>query len=314
MKIIGLFLTSLLLVLLGSIGLGSWAPLSAQTVTNVTNQGRASFDAPDGSTVQVPSDTTRFTILTQEDGLEITKTGDRVSAEPGDVIVYRLLVRNTGTAAINDLTIVDQLPLGLSYVPGTTQAALTTGTTTTEVAILPPRVAGRQLTFEYAPLAAGQDLTIAYGVLISPDAVRGDGINQAFASTPTTTTPNTSHRVTIRPGIVADCGTLIGRVFVDRNFDGEQQPGEPGVPNAVIFLDDGNRIITDPDGLFSVANVIAGNRVGTLDLTSLPGYTLAPNLYRIEGNSPSRLVRLSPGGLARMNFAVTPVFGEEQGL
>lgn len=116
----------------------------------------------------------------------------------------------------------------------------------------------------------------------------------------------------IRPGILSDCGTIIGRVFVDKNFDGEQQPGEPGVPNAVVFLDDGNRITTDANGVFSMANVIAGNRTGTLDLSSLPGYALAPNLYFIERNSQSRLVRLEPGGLARMNFAVTPAYGEGQ--
>jgi hypothetical protein len=111
---------------------------------------------------------------------------------------------------------------------------------------------------------------------------------------------------------LSDCGTIIGRVFVDKNFDGEQQPNEPGVPNAVIFMDDGNRVVTDANGLFSLPYAIAGFRAGTLDLTSLPGYTLAPNLYRIEGNSPSRMVKLAPGGMARMNFAVTPAFREGQ--
>jgi len=95
---------------------------------------------------------------------------------------------------------------------------------------------------------------------------------------------------------------------VDKNFDGEQQNGEPGIPDAVVFMDDGNRIVTDANGLYSVANVIPGARTLVLDISSLSGYTLAPNLYFIERNSQSRLVRLSPGGLARANFAVTPAF------
>ena len=70
-------------------------------------------------------------------------------------------------------------------------------------------------------------------------------------------------------------------------------------------MDDGNRIVTDANGLFSLANVISGDRTGTIDLTSLPGYALAPNLHNIQKNSQSRLVRLSPGGMGRMNFAVT---------
>ncbi len=114
----------------------------------------------------------------------------------------------------------------------------------------------------------------------------------------------------MRSGILSDTGTIIGRVFVDKNFDGEQQANEPGVPNAVILMDDGNRITTDPNGLFSVANVVSGYRTGVLDLTSLPGYTLAPNLYFKERNSQSRLVHLQPSGMVRMNFAVTPTFKE----
>lgn len=120
-----------------------------------------------------------------------------------------------------------------------------------------------------------------------------------------------TYQLKIRPGIVSDCGTIIGRVFVDKNFDGEQQPGERGIPNAVIFLEDGNRITTDPNGLFSVANVLPGNHTGVLDLSSVNGYTLAPNEKFRERNSQSRLVRLEPGGLVRMNFAVTPAFPEQ---
>jgi len=80
----------------------------------------------------------------------------------------------------------------------------------------------------------------------------------------------------------------------------------------VIFLDDGNRVVTDADGLYSVKKMLPGQRTGTLDLSSLPGYTLAPNLHFSERNSLSRLVNLAPGGLVRMNFGVTPTFEEAQ--
>ena len=119
-----------------------------------------------------------------------------------------------------------------------------------------------------------------------------------------------THKMRITPGILADCGTIIGRVFEDKNFDGEQQNNEPGIPNAVVILDDGNRITTDANGLFSVANVQPGYRSGVLDFSSLPGYTLAPNRKFKERNSQSRLVNLAPSGLVRMNFAVTPAFQE----
>lgn len=203
----------------------------------------------------------------------------------------------------------DTLPLGVRYLPQSLQGSITTGNTTTPVSLPPAQTANRTVTFTYpTPLAPQQTLTIAYGAVVTSDAVRGDGRNVAQEARSNIA----SFQLRIRPGILSDCGTLIGRVFVDKNFNGEQEPGEPGVPNAVVYMDDGNRITTDPNGLFSVANVIAGNRTGTLDLSSLPGYSLAPNLRFIESNSQSRLVRLEPGGMARMNFAVTPAYREAQ--
>ncbi|MEM9904428.1 MAG: hypothetical protein AAF921_05315, partial [Cyanobacteria bacterium P01_D01_bin.44] len=234
--------------------------------------------------------------------LRITKTADKAAAEPGDVVLYRLLVTNDSGVAAAPLTVTDLLPLGIQYIEGSAQAA--------PIALTSVVSNGPNLTFEFDSLPAGESLEIIYAATLTPDSIRGSGRNVAQAISPGLPTVEAAFQLTIRPGILADCGTIIGRVFVDKNFDGEQQSGESGVPNAVLYLDDGNRIITDPDGLFSIANVVAGNRVGALDLSSLPGYTLAPNLYRLSENSQSRLVRLEPGGLARMNFAVTPTFGE----
>lgn len=279
-------------------------PIVSQAQVTVTNTASAEFTdinnnvqtgTSNSTTVQVPS-------TAQQPGLSIVKTADRTAAEPGDVVLYRLLVTNNSTNAATPLTVVDTLPLGLLYVPDSVQATPTAPTSVS--------VTNSQVTLQFPTLAAGESLNIVYAVLLTPDSVRGSGQNVAQASAPGFATVSSQFRLLIRPGIVADCGTVVGRVFVDKNFDGEQQPGEAGVPNAVIFMDDGNRIITDPEGLFSVANVFAGYRVGTLDLTSLPGYTLAPNLYRLEQNSQSRLVQLEPGGLVRMNFGVTPTFGE----
>ena len=288
-------------------------PLMAQTT--ISNTASAQFQGPTGRTFKTPSNNTEFDPAVgvvgpetppSQSGLEIVKTADRAAAEPGDTVLYRLLVRNNGNVAADPLTVTDQLPLGLQFVTGSVQTSPETP------ALTDVSVSGNQVTLQFGALAPGAELSIVYAVLLTPDAIRGSGLNTAQASSPLFAVVTATFQLTIRPGILADCGAIVGRVFVDRNFDGEQQPGEPGVPNAVIFMDDGNRIITDPNGLFSVINVVSGNRVGTLDLFSLPGYTLAPNLYRLENNSQSRLVRLAPGGLARMNFAVTPTFGEGQ--
>lgn len=294
--------------------ISSTLPVVADDVV-ISNTASARFkDRPGGPDRSANSNPTTFTAAQSQSSLEIVKTADRAAAEPGDTVVYRLQIKNTGATTVAPLRVTDTLPLGLQFVTNSARASIGTGGNAAQVDLATPTVSGRTINFVYPSLAPQQTLTLVYAALLTPDAIRGTGRNLAVAQGQTATTPvqsNTaSYRLQIRPGILADCGTIIGRVFVDKNFDGEQQPGEPGVPNAVIFMDDGNRVTTDAAGLFSLAYVISGTRTGTLDLTSLPGYITAPNLYRIEANSPSRLVRLAPGSTVRMNFAVTPSFKE----
>ncbi|QFS44939.1 DUF11 domain-containing protein [Nostoc sphaeroides] len=252
------------------------------------------------------------TNLCQPNQMQIIKTGDRATAEPGDTVIYRLSVKNLADAGLNNLVVTDNLPLGFQFLPKSVRGELDGQA----IAITSERN-GNTVTFRTdVTIRTEKVLNIAYAAQLTVDALRGTGRNSAIANARrsdngfSTKDGPATHQLKIRPGIVSDCGTIIGRVFVDKNFDGEQQRGEPGVPNAVIFLEDGNRITTDPNGLFSLANALPGNHTGVLDLSSVPGYTLAPNNKFRERNSQSRLVRLEPGGLVRMNFAVTPAFQE----
>jgi uncharacterized repeat protein (TIGR01451 family) len=241
--------------------------------------------------------------------LQITKTADKAAAEPGDTVIYRLVVRNLNNVGAKDISIADVLPAGFGFVPNSARAefagrmiAVNTSSQSSNV------------TFSLNETIPPEGVVnLVYAVKITPDALRGNGEN--LASVSARRNDNNAllrdgpsrYRVKVRSGIVSDCGTLIGRVFEDKNFDGEQQTNEPGIPNAVVILDDGNRITTDNKGMYSVANVLPGSRTGVLDLRSVPGYQIARNEKFRERNSESRLVRLEPGGLARMNFAVTPI-------
>lgn len=247
--------------------------------------------------------------------VRITKSADRSAAQPGDLVVYRLNIQNVAKAEIDSVVAIDTLPIGFEFVPESVSGRI--DETPIEIGI---QTSGNTVGFSVKEaIAASQSLDITYATRLTPDALRGSGQNSAVITAKRTDSGYriqdgpSIHRITLDPGILSDCGTLIGRVFEDKNFDGEQQSGEAGIPNAVIFLDDGNRVVTDADGLFSVQKMLPGQRTGTIDLVSLPGYTLAPNLYFNERNSHSRLVNLAPGGLVRMNFGVTPTFREEPG-
>ncbi len=288
------------------------------SIVNSANANLRRGSDPSAQIDTVTSNQVQASVTPTPASLDIVKVGDRASAEPGDTVVYRLSIRNTGEVAINNLTITDVLPRGVLFLKDSLRASLTVGNSTVPATLTNINTSNRTVSFTFtSSLPPGGVLSVAYAASITPDAIRGSGRNSASAqgTNPTGGTISSgtaSHLLRIRPGILSDCGTLIGRVFVDKNFDGEQQPGEPGVPDAVIYLSDGNRVTTDVNGLFSLANVLNGNHTGSLDLSSVPGYKLAPNRYRLERNSQSRLVRLEPGGLARMNFAVTPLDEEGQ--
>ena len=243
---------------------------------------------------------------------KIVKSADRATAEPGDTVVYRITLSNNSDTDIPNPIVEDTLPLGMTLRSNSIRANLGDATLS-NIAV---SQVGQTATFKFnAPgfsIPARKVVNLAYAVTLDADAIRGTGRNSAVlaSSTGQLIDGPAVHSLSIRQGLIRDTGTLIGRVFVDKNFDGQQQPNEPGIPNAVIFMDDGNRVTTDPNGLFSVQAAVAGYRTGTLDLGSLPGYSLAPNLQFKERNSRSRLVKLAPGGIVRMNFGVTPTARE----
>jgi uncharacterized repeat protein (TIGR01451 family) len=288
------------------LGAITYTILPSVAQTDIRNTARVGADNLPGSRVV---DSNPVTLRAGQAALETIKTGDRAAAEPGDTVVYRLAIRNTGNVVARNVTVTDRLPIGLILINKSVKGSI--GNQSIDLTISP--ASNRTVTITtQQELQPNQILNVVYAVEVTPEAVKGNGINLAQARAGALGSNQASYRLQIRKGIVSDCATLIGRVFVDKNFDGEQQRNEPGVPNAVIYMDDGNRIITDANGLYSLSNVISGYRSATLDLTSLPGYALAPNKYFIEKNSFSRMVRLAPGSMGRVNFAVTPAFSEEK--
>jgi uncharacterized repeat protein (TIGR01451 family) len=292
-----------LILLLPGILVSNILPVAADEIVNTAIFGSDTFSQR--------TNTNSAFFNAEVSDLRITKTADKVAVKPGDTVLYRIAISNTGNASANNLTLTDTLPLGLVLETKSLQASIISNNVITQIPVSFTKSDNRDFNITFAGSFPPQaTLNLVYAATVTPDGMRGNGRNLAVATAGRAKSNTASHQLKIRPGIFSDCGTLIGRVFVDKNFDGEQQPGEVGIPNAVIYMDDGNRIITDANGIFSVANVIAGNRTGILDLTSLPGYIQAPNLYKIDKNSQSRLVRLAPGSMGRMNFAVTPGFGE----
>jgi len=92
-------------------------------------------------------------------------------------------------------------------------------------------------------------------------------------------------------------GILLGRVFEDRDRDGRQGPGEPGVPDAWVALDDGTRAATDADGRFHVPALDPGPRAVKLDVAGL-------GMPAVPTTDATQIVNVSPGLLTTVRFGV----------
>jgi hypothetical protein len=90
--------------------------------------------------------------------------------------------------------------------------------------------------------------------------------------------------------------TVFGRVFDDRNGDGVQQEGEPGVPGALVACAAGIWAVTDRNGDYHLPRLPVGRHAFKLDAGSLPAGA--------QVREARREVTLTPGAFVRVSFPV----------
>ncbi|MGB9903019.1 SdrD B-like domain-containing protein, partial [Methanothrix sp.] len=86
--------------------------------------------------------------------IDIEKTADRQTVEPGGTITYTLTVKNTGSATINDATVVDTLPPGTLYKSADP---------------LPSGVSGSVVTWNLGELEGGASVVIKLTATVESD-------------------------------------------------------------------------------------------------------------------------------------------------
>jgi uncharacterized repeat protein (TIGR01451 family) len=244
--------------------------------------------------------------------LEINKIADQQRAEIGDIVSYRVEVRNTTQAALRDVTVRDLLPQSFHYATGTAQLTVQPAPATN----VEPRINGNELTFNLGTLAAGARASLVYRVRIGVNAREGDQTNSAtasgiYASGERVSTSASRATVRVGRGVFSTRQIIIGRVYEDRNGNDEFDAGERAVEGARLYIDNGQSVVTDAEGMYSLPSVEDGAVVIALDPVTLPrGYALTDEGRR-SGRSWTRLLRTPLGGgtLLRQNFALRSTNG-----
>jgi hypothetical protein len=110
--------------------------------------------------------------------------------------------------------------------------------------------------------------------------------------------------VRVIPDPTFDCSDIIGKVFDDKNANGWQDEGEPGIPNVRVVTARGLLVTTDAEGRFHVAcAAIPQQDHGANFVMKLDERTL-PTGYRVTTENP-RDVRVTRGKMVKLNFGAT---------
>ena len=219
----------------------------------------AATNAQDGAAVSLPIVIRSF----QGDELELQKTAGALEASVGEAVGYTLTLRNTGGIPLRNVVVTDRLPAGVRLV----EAGVTGADSL--------RIQGRDLTlFVAGPIAPGGEHLIRYSlVLLSAPEGRAPIANVAFASAESgrVHSDTATAWVRLRGGQPLASRVLMGKVWMDRDGDGRQGAGEPGVRGVEVWSADGEMSTTDAEGRFSFPDVRTGSQVLRLDSLSLPG-------------------------------------------
>jgi uncharacterized repeat protein (TIGR01451 family) len=232
----------------------------------------------------------------------VTKTVDRDVASGGDKLVYTVQV-GSGGPALGATKVVDTLPAGVVYAPGTSRVD--------NVPVEPVR-AGRTLTWTFANLTASH--TITYACVVMPNATENASlvnvvdVDALAGATHVGASATAETRVV--PGALGDRIVITGRVFADARRTGHFREGDSGVAGVRIYLEDGSSVQTDKYGRFTFPSVHPGQHVLRVDPTTLPLTVRAYDDRRYD--SSRSLVRLVHGvfdaGLMQdVNFALEPL-------
>lgn len=162
------------LVETGSVTPGSRLNIQLTARSNVT-QSVNGLAQNDGTIINAVGSGARLTDPSNPNlpPLKLVENHERVSASPGQTLEYTIAFRNGGDVAARRVTIADDLPNGLEYVPGTLrlgQRSLTDADDTDE-----GHVAGRSIRLLLPNVASGEIVQIALRARVTAQINAGTG-------------------------------------------------------------------------------------------------------------------------------------------
>ncbi|WP_420506366.1 DUF7507 domain-containing protein [Nitratireductor aquimarinus] len=259
----------------------------------VKNTASATGTGPRGQTGTAPE----VEALTELPGYAITKTASLSEVRRGERVPYTIRAKMLGLHGSTAVNIVDMMPPGLSFVPGSARLG---------GAAVTPVSAGQQLTFENITLTGGNAVEITLDLAVTAAAKPGEYVNRAWVNDlqGKQISRVATAVVEVMADPVFDCGDIIGKVFDDENRNGYQDDGERGLAGVRVATVKGLLVTADAEGRFHIACAdLPDQRIGTNYILKLDTRSL-PSGYRLTTENP-RVVRLTAGKASKFLFGAS---------
>jgi uncharacterized repeat protein (TIGR01451 family) len=236
--------------------------------------------------------------------LLVTKEANVQTAAAGDSVGYTVRIENQDTVPLF-LRVQDILPEGFRYRDGTARID--------GVRIEDPAISadGSTLNFTADIIRPGESRDLTYIALATAGVRTGEAVNQALAvnSAGLPISNRAEAAIFIREDLLRSRLTIIGRVAeqaceVDADWARKTNDGI-GVANVRLYLETGDYVVTDEEGLFHFENVLPGTHVVQMDTETLPaGYraVICEENSRYAGSAISKFVDATGGTIWRANF------------
>lgn len=236
-------------------------------------------------------------------GLRVEKTSRNNQIAIGEIITYEIRIINASLAPVTGIQLIDQPPKQFRYLEGSSSLGGSD--------IADPIRNGRELVWPVIDLGSAEEVTLTYRMMVGVDAREGLYQNSAYATGSGGAGVLTSnigrHEARVTEGIFSRKGLIVGRVYIDLNGNARYDPGEPGVPEAFVYLQDGSYAITDSEGRYSMKNIRPGQHVLRLDDHTLPEEMVPAGWGgHFMDRADSQWVEMHASGLLKANFPVIP--------
>jgi large repetitive protein len=237
--------------------------------------------------------------------LSISKSTPMLNVTRGQLVPYVITVNNHAGQLVGDVSIVDRLPVGFSYVKG---SAIVDGVPAE------PSVANRELRWNGLTIAGNQARTVRLLVAVGAGVSEGEFVNRAQAMNLVNGNPlsgEAAATVRLVPDVTLDCTDVSGKVFNDANRNGMQDGGEDGLAGVRVVTPRGLQATTDLYGRYHITCAITPNEsrgsnfVLKLDDRTLPsGFRMTTDQLTIQRATRGKTLRVNFGASIQRVVAV----------